>query len=419
MRAVTNIDVENPILGLHRIEDYEPFIGPLPVERILKKAKQLGPLHVAHVSSTLYGGGVAEILTPLTLLMNMIGIETGWRAIQGTSEFFSCTKKIHNALQGGKDELSDEEKLIYEQVVLENAVRLHLEEHDVVVVHDPQPLPLVRHFESKRVPWIWQCHIDLSDPNPMVWDYLRGFVEQYAIAVFSLRDYTQDLAIPQQFILPAINPFSAKNRVLSHDEIQACLSRYQIPVDRPLVVQISRFDPWKDPQGVIEAVRLARKQVDCTLVLLGNTATDDPEGAVILEKLNGYADEQILILSVDDPILVNVLQRQATAVLQKSIREGFGLTVTEAMWKGAAVIGGNTGGIRHQIKDGENGFLVDTPEEAAERIVHLVKTPTLRQSIGIAARETVRQKFLLSRLAEDWIDLLGARAMNGADSSKC
>jgi trehalose synthase len=407
MNDAVSIDVEDATLGLHQLADYAPFIGDSVVERILKKAKALGPVQVVHVSSTFYGGGVAEILTPLTLLLNTMGIETGWSMIQGTPDFFACTKKIHNALQGAQVEFSEVEKAIYEEVNFENAMRLQFENHDAVIVHDPQPLPLIRHFGAGREPWIWQCHIDLSAPSQPMSNYLWSFLEQYAAAVFSLPDYSQELRIPQRFMLPAINPFSAKNRDLSDEEVRSCLAEHDIPTDRPLVVQISRFDRWKDPGGVIEAVREARKQIDCTLVLLGNTALDDPEGEVILETIHSSADEGIVVVSVDDPLLVNALQRNATVVLQKSIREGFGLTVTEAMWKGAAVIGGNVGGIRRQIKNGENGFLVDTVEQTAERIVQLVKDEVLRARMGAAARESVRRDFLLSRLAENWIDLLG------------
>src|SRR5215216_7279936 len=215
-------------------------------------------------------------------------------------------------------------------------------------------------------------------------------------AIFSLPEYAQDLSTEQRFITPAINPFSAKNRELSDDKIRECLAHYRIPTDRPLVTQISRFDRWKDPTGVIEAFRSAREQVDCTLVLLGNNALDDPEGDVILETIHSSIDERIIVLTVDDPILVNALQRQAAVVLQKSTREGFGLTVTEAMWKGAVVIGGDVGGIKRQITDGENGFLVDSVEQAAERIVQLLRTPDLRARLGERARETVRQNFLMS-----------------------
>jgi trehalose synthase len=223
---------------------------------------------------------------------------------------------------------------------------------------------------------------------------------------FSLPEYRQDLEIDQRFITPAIDPFSRKNCELSDGEINECFAYYRIPTDHPLVVQVSRFDRWKDPLGVIEAVRKAREEVDCTLVLVGNNAVDDPEGEVVLETIRSSIDDSIVVVTADDPTLVNALQRRATVVLQKSIREGFGLTVTEAMWKGAAVIGGNVGGIRRQIRDGENGFLVATVDEAAARIVQLVRDRGLRERIGSRARETVRENFLMSRLVEDWMDLL-------------
>ena len=215
---------EDPTLGLHWIEDYSSLIGVEAVERILTKAGRLRSARIGHVSSTLYGGGVAEILTPLTLLMNTMGIATGWHVIQGTPEFFSSTKKIHNGLQGAHVELSSNEKAIYEEIIVENALRLHLKGHDAIIVHDPQPLPLIRHLRDNRVPWIWQCHIDLSEPHPPAWNYVRRFVEQYSAAAFSLPDYAQRLRIPQRFISPAINPFSIKNRELSEEQIRTCLA---------------------------------------------------------------------------------------------------------------------------------------------------------------------------------------------------
>jgi len=400
--------VERSTLGLHTLEQYEPLIGAEATARISKKAERVRTQHVVHVSSTFYGGGVSEILTSLTLMMNAIGIETGWSMIQGTTDFFSCTKKLHNMLQGQNDAFSDVEKSVYEEVIAENALRLDLDECDAVIVHDPQPLPLIRHFTDHDMPWVWQCHIDLSSPDRAAWDYLREFVEEYDLAIFSLPEYGRGVEIERRFVMPALDPFSAKNRELSDDEIGACLTHYRIPTDRPLVVQVSRFDRWKDPIGVIEAFRKAREQVDCTLVLIGNGAADDPEGDVILESIHSSIDEHVIVVKVDDPILVNALQRRAAVVLQKSIREGFGLTVTEAMWKGAAVIGGNVGGIRRQIKDGENGFLVESVGQAADRIVQVLRDPSLRDRLGAQARETVRERFLMSRLLEDWIDLLAA-----------
>jgi trehalose synthase len=398
--------VERSTLGLHTLEQYEPLIGAATVERIAAKADLVRTMRIAHISSTFYGGGVTELLTPLTLMMNATGIETDWHLIQGTPGFFGCTKKLHNTLQGESVDFSDAERAIYEEVVFENATRLHLDECDAVIVHDPQPLPLITHFPDLEMPWLWQCHIDLSSPHAQVWTYLRQFIEQYDAAVFSLPEYGQDLHVDQRFVTPAIDPFSAKNRELSDREIREFLGNYKIPMDRPLVTQISRFDRWKDPMGVIEAFRKAREQVDCTLVLLGNNASDDPEGGKILEAIESVADEGIIVLAADDPTLVNALQRAAAVVLQKSLREGFGLTVTEAMWKGAAIVGGDVGGIRHQIKDNWNGFLVSTPDQAAARMIQLLKEPGLRKQLGSRAKESVRQKFLMSRLLEDWLDLL-------------
>lgn len=399
---------ENPgcTFRLASIEDYEPLIGSESVARILRKVDRVRDMHVVHINSTYYGGGVAELLSSLTLLMNASGIRTGWRVIEGRPDFFSVTKKMHNALQGGEINLTPLKKRIYEEVAYENAVRMHLE-HDVVIVHDPQPLPIIQHYR-KRSPWIWRCHVDLSQPNAELWKYLAPMIERYDAVVMSLPEYAQKLHAPQQFIMPAINPFSTTNKALSDAEIDDRLGHYGIPTDLPIVVQVSRFDRWKDPQGVIDAFRIARKEVDCTLVLVGNVATDDPEGQEVYESLLGRAEERIRILSVQDSALVNALQRRAAVVLQKSIREGFGLTVAEAMWKGTPVIGGKAGGIRHQIEDGVSGFLVEDIEQAAQRIVQLVRDPGLRRRIGKAAKESVRQRFLMSRLMEDWLDLIGA-----------
>ena len=404
------VEPEGSEYKLASIEDYEALIGAEAVERIGRKVQRVRDLHVVNVNSTYYGGGVAEILSSLTLLMNAAGIKTGWRVIQGRPEFFSITKKIHNALQGGSINLSELKRNIYEEVVFENAVRLHLD-HDLVIVHDPQPLPLIR-FLRKRAPWVWRCHVDLSAPNADLWAYLASFIEGYDAVVLSLPEYAQKLTTPQRFMMPAINPFATVNRPLSEADIAGRLDHYGIPTDLPLVVQVSRFDKWKDPQGVIEAFNLVRKELDARLVLVGNVATDDPEGQAVFESLLTRSDEQVRILSVQDSVLVNALQRRAAVVLQKSIREGFGLTVTEAMWKGAAVVGGRVGGIRHQIEDGVSGFLVGTVAEAAARIVQLLKDEKLRRSLGARARETVRERFLMTRLMEDWLDLIDSFEMN-------
>ena len=397
---------ENRPHKIPHVTDYEKYVGPETIERILNKAKKLHGLHVVHVNSTYYGGGVAELLSSISLLMNGVGIKTGWRVLQGSPDFFSITKKMHNALQGAEINLSTRKMEIYEDVIYENAIRNHFE-HDVVIVHDPQPLPLINHYK-KTAPWLWRCHIDLSNPNGELWNYLVRFVEKYDCVILSLKEYAQKIQTPQVFLMPAIDPFSIKNRELSEEEINERLEYYNIPTDLPLVVQVSRFDRWKDPEGVIAALKLARKETDCTLVLLGNVATDDPEGAEVYESLLKCRDERVVILSRQDSALVNALQRRAAVVLQKSIREGFGLTVTEAMWKGTPVIGGDVGGIRYQIKDGVNGFLVSTVEEMADRIVRIIKDPRLRERLGHNARETVRGQFLETRLLEQYLDLFNS-----------
>jgi len=386
------------------IEDYESLVGAEAVERVLAKAKQLEGQHMVNISSTYYGGGVAELLSSETLLFNNLGIEAGWRVIQGAPDFFSITKKMHNALQGGTINLSDRKQQIYEEVLLQNVARNHLEHHNLVVVHDPQPLGMIEHY-SKRGPWIWRCHIDLTAPDPGLWAYLRPMVEQYDAMIVSLPEYKQKVDTPQVVIMPAIDPFTIKNRPLSDKEMDDRLSHYDIPTDLPLVVQISRFDRWKDPEGVIQAFKIARKEVDATLVLLGNVATDDPEGEAVYQSLLDEREDRIIILSREDTALVNALQTRATVVLQKSLREGFGLTVSEAMWKGTPVIGGNVGGIRYQIDDGVNGYLVSSVEEAAQRIVDLLKHPKLRQEMGERARKRVQEKFLMIRMVEQQLDL--------------
>ena len=396
-----------------QIEDYEPLIGSENIERIREKARKFKGLRVANFNSTYYGGGVAETISSLTLLMNSLGLRTEWRVIQGTADFFSITKKMHNALQGGEIDLSSIKKEIFEQVIYENSVRNFLE-HDFVIVHDPQPLPLIEHYE-KKCPWIWRCHVDLSRPDLEMWKYLRRWIDKYDAVIVSCPEYKQEMKPLRRVFMPAINPFSIKNRQLSDKDIEERLGHYNVSTDLPLVVQISRFDPWKDPEGVVEAFKLARKEVDARLVLLGNFATDDPEGAKIFESLRACQEEHILILtSGDDTALVNALQTRAAVVLQKSLREGFGLTVAEAMWKGTPVIGGNVGGIRYQIENGVNGFLVSSVEEAAECIVRLLKDEKLREEMGQKARETVREKFLLTRYVEQYLDFFGAFDKNSS-----
>ena len=391
---------------LINVDDFEPVVGSEVIDRIYKKAKTLQHLHVANINSTYYGGGVSELLDSLTLLMNSAGVKTGWRIIQGSPDFFSITKKMHNALQGGEINLSDLKKNIYEEVIYENVIRNHLD-HNLVIIHDPQPLFMINHYK-KQGPWIWRCHVDLSEPNRKIWNYITPFINQYDAVIMSIKAYKQKLKPPQLFFMPAINPFSIKNKKMSEEEIKERLEHYNIPDDLPLVVQISRFDRWKDPLGVIQAFKQARKEVDATLVLLGNVATDDPEGAEVYQSLLEHREERIIIISKEDTALVNALQSRAAVVLQKSLREGFGLTVAEALWKGTPVIGGDVGGIRLQIKNGENGFLVSSIKEAAEKIVLLLKNKKLRDSMGRKGREKVKKQFLMLRLLENYLDLFNS-----------
>lgn len=388
------------------IRAYERYVGKETIRRIEAKARPLRDMHILHVNSTYYGGGVSQLLASLTLLMNNLGIRTGWRVVHGPPDYFNVTKRFHNALQGADISMTDQKKAIYEQVVHENAIRNHLN-HDMIFVHDPQPLPLITHYR-KKCPWVWRCHIDLTTPNPDVWNYFVPFIEQYDAVILSCSEYRQNLVTPQVFFTPALDPFSIVNRELPESAIDERLETYDIPTDLPLVVQISRFDRWKDPEGVIQAFEKAQKEEECTLVLVGNVATDDPEGAEVYRSLLSHRSERVIILSVQDGSLVNALQRRAAVVLQKSLREGFGMTVSEAMWKGAAVIGGNAVGIRYQIQDGVNGFLVSSVDEAAEKIVELLRDPDLRERLGQAAHETVRERFLFTRTIEHYLDLIGA-----------
>ncbi|MBD3381561.1 MAG: glycosyltransferase [candidate division Zixibacteria bacterium] len=393
-------------IRIARVDDYEEFVGAETIDRIRQKARPLRDIHVANINATYYGGGVAGILSSFILLLNSVGIKTGWRVIQGSPDYFSVTKKMHNALQGDDINLTDKKKKVYETVIKQNAIRNHLD-HDLVIIHDPQPLPMIDHYR-KRGPWIWRCHIDMSDPHQECWNYLRKFVEKYDAVVMTLKEYQQKIDTPQTFIKPAIDPFSITNKEMSDQEVQERLDHYDIPCDLPLVVQISRFDRFKDPEGVIKAYKKARKEVDCTLVLLGNIATDDPEGEDVYESLLNQREERILIMSHQDTALVNALQRKARVVLQKSKREGFGLTVAEAMWKSTPVIGGNVGGIKYQIDNGENGFLVEDIDEAALRIVELVKDRKKAEKMGQKARRKVEKHYLLTRYLEQYLDLISA-----------
>jgi trehalose synthase len=362
-----------------------------------------------HVNATRSGGGVAELLARLTPWTESLGIHTSWDVISGTSEFFDVTKSMHNALQGAEVELVHEDRRAYLECLADNARQLRLGA-DVVIIHDPQPAYLVDYAACDRRQMVWRCHIDLSRPNEQVWRFLRQAVAKYAVAVFHVPQFAQQLPIPRLLIAPSIDPLAEKNRELTAAEISAVTDRFQIDRARPIILQVSRFDRFKDPLGVIAAYRLVRKNFDCQLVLAGGTAADDPEGTQVLAEVQeaaaGEPDVFVLCLPPDADCEINALQRAATVIVQKSTREGFGLTVTEAMWKSKPVIGGAVGGIPSQILHGVTGFLVHSPDGAAFRLRYLLSHPRAAERMGERGREHVRRNFLITRHVRDYLLLM-------------
>ncbi len=402
---------------MKRIEDYVHIVGRDEVEAIEELAERVKGASVVHINSTAYGGGVAEILKNLIPLAQSVGLRAEWRVMKAPPQFFNVTKAIHHGLQGNMTiEISDEMKKTYLKVNDENASLLE-PSGDVVVVHDYQPLPLINHRRGDK--WVWRCHIDTSKPNPRVWSFIKPFVLKYDAAVFSLERYIpRDLVGIKVFVShPSIDPLSDKNKLLSLSEVEKVLNRFDVDPDRPIIGQVARFDPWKDPLGVIDAYRLAREKIpELQLLLVGSFAHDDPEGVEWYKKTVEYAssmrDVHILtnIDGVED-LEVNAFQRSFTVGLQLSTKEGFGLAVTEALWKGVPVVARRAGGIPLQVIDGETGFLVQTAEEAAEKIVYLVKRPWVARAMGENGREHVRRNFLITRDLKDYlrmhIDLVG------------
>lgn len=391
------------------LNDYAAVVGSEVIGQLYRLAERLGPRRFVHVNSTYTGGGVAEILSRAVPLLNQLGLDVSWEVIHGDQDFFEVTKAFHNALQGHKVNLSPAMLNHYQEINRENARRFTWEA-DFVLVHDPQPAYLIEEMRAQAKHWIWRCHIDVSRPNLQVWRFLREIVSQYDASIFSMSQFAQNLPHPQYLIRPSIDPFSEKNRDLAPEEIQAVLDRLGIDRDKPIVLQVSRFDSFKDPVGVIQAFRLVRRHTPCKLVLAGGEATDDPEGprifAEVMEATNGEPDIQVLLLPPDAHHEVNALQRAADIIVQKSTREGFGLTVTEAMWKGKPVIGGAAGGIVLQLQDYHTGFLVHSPEGCAFRIRYLLHRPAIARRMGQLAREFVRQHFLITRNVRDYLTLM-------------
>ena len=395
------------------LNDYLSIVGDETIGEIYKKARRLYGKTIVHVNSTYYGGGVAEILSGIVPLMNDVGIAAGWRMLRGTPDFFDITKKFHNALQGNSVNLTDIKKKLYIQANEDFSTYSHIT-HDCVIIHDPQPLPLIQFYPRKQ-PWIWRIHIDLSKPNKELWEFLKNFILKYDIIIISSEEYRlQDMPVEQRVIHPAIDPLSPKNMALPEKVIAKYLKKFNIPTDKPLITQISRFDRFKDQEGLIDIFRMVKERVDCRLVLCGSSALDDPESQQYYErtkrKANNYIkDRDVIMITSENNILVNALQRKSDVIVQKSLREGFGLTVTEALLKEKPVIASRVGGITLQIKEGENGFLLDPNDKEgfAERIIEVLKNPSLAKTMGAKGAAIAKEEFLITRLLADYLDLLG------------
>jgi len=391
---------------------YAKVAGQDAVSKLQQLAAPMKGKKFVHVNSTRVGGGVAEILIKMVPLMNELGIDTSWEVITGEDKFYQCTKSMHNALQGDPVDITDDLLKAYEETNLRNAEELRpvLEEADYVIIHDPQPAPLLSLCPNRKGKWVWRCHIDASKPHPPVWNYLSQYVKDYDASYFSLADYAQQLPHTQYLIPPSIDPLSEKNMDLDQSEIESVYEEFDLDRSRPIMLQVSRYDRFKDPIGVIEAYKFVKASMpEIQLVLAGGGATDDPEGEEVLREVRESAgndpDIHILLLPPDAHVTINALQRASDIILQKSLKEGFGLTVTEAMWKGKPVIGGNTGGIRLQIVNHHTGFLVDTPEGAALRIQDLLQNPDKMEEIGKNAKEYVRENFLNTRHLREILSL--------------
>jgi trehalose synthase len=395
------------------LDKYAAVVGEDVIRQIQQLAKPLRGKKVVHVNSTRQGGGVAEILDKMVPLMRELEMDTRWEIISGEGRFYECTKLFHNAMQGNPAIVSDALLREYEATNKRNAEILGpiLEDADIVFIHDPQPAALINHFPNRKGKWIWRCHIDASHPFRPVWKFLRQHVVKHDASIFSLADFAQMLPHPVYLIPPSIDPLSEKNMELPAEEVVEICRRFDIDTQRPMMLQVSRFDRFKDPVGVIEAYRQVAKFIPTLqLVLAGGGATDDPEGEAVLAEVRAAAlddpDIHVLLLPSDAHRIINALQRQADFVLQKSVKEGFGLTVSEGMWKGKPVIGGDTGGIRLQVINHHTGFLVNSPEGAALRIRYLLHHRDKLAEMGAKARTFVLENFLNTRQLREYLTVM-------------
>ena len=409
--------------GTKKLADYTHLVGWPLIEEIRSLADPLRGKRVLHLSATAFGGGVSEILYTLVPLMSDIGLDTEWHVIYGREEFFNATKLMHNALQGSPEEVSEDDWEVWRRYNEMNAREL-TDGWDYVVVHDPQPAAMYSLVPDKATCWIWRCHIDVSTPNPATMDRLLPYVAEYPASLFHTRDYIPaGMHGKVHVVPPAIDPLAPKNMALSPEDATYVCQQFGIDVDRPLICQVSRFDPWKDPLGVIDAYRLVKeRRPDVQLALVGSMATDDPEGWDYFNQTVAHAegDPDIHILNNFNnvgAIEVNAFQSHADVVVQKSTREGFGLTVTEAIWKARPFIGGRVGGIPLQVSDGESGYLVDTVQECADRALAIIEDPGLGKRLGRTGKEYVRTHFLTPRYLRDYLRIflqVGASSSDGA-----
>jgi len=389
-----------------KIQDYVPIVGRSTIEELRALAERLSGKVLQNINSTFTGGGVAEILTRMVPLLNQLGVDAQWTTIKGYKDFFDVTKKFHNALHGRNEDISSEDFSLFMDVSKKNIEGLKFQ-GDIFFIHDPQPVALIAKKKELGGKWIWRCHIDVSNPDKRVWEFVRNFVADYDASVFSAPNFSQQLPIRQFLISPSIDPLSDKNKELPSETIDSVLNKYGLDKDKPIIAQISRFDYLKDPLGVIQAFEMARKSIDCQLVLAGGTATDDPESEKVLEEVreraSGNPDIHILLIPPESDMEINALQQAATIILQKSIKEGFGLTVTEALWKGKPVVASAVGGIQLQVKNKLTGLLCHSVEGAAYAIKRLLGNPEYADWLGKNAREHVRQNFLITRHLKDYM----------------
>jgi trehalose synthase len=388
------------------VEDYEPIVGKSYIEELRMLARRLSGKTILNINSTFEGGGVAEILSRLVPLLNQLGVDVRWQTISGEAQFFKVTKKLHNALHGKDEPISDDEFSLFLETTERNLNQIDFS-GDIMFIHDPQPAALITKKSDIGKKWIWRCHIDISHPDAQVWRFLEQFVTNYDAAVFSSPNFAQQLPIRQFFAPPSIDPLSDKNKELSPEAVDAVLAKYGLNRDKPLILQVSRFDRLKDPLGVIKAFELVRKNFTCQLVLAGGTASDDPESGEVLQEVReraaGNSDIHILDIPPGSDIDINALQRAATVIMQKSLREGFALTITEALWKAKPVVASAVGGIPLQVKNRLTGLLCHSVEGAAYALRQILANPDYGRWLGRNGREHVRQHFLIVREIRDYM----------------